>query len=273
MKPPYPLEGIVSWNMNTICNYRCSYCTQRFIDKRTKWAKDLPQFVKAFNRLSGDWELKLSGGEPFRHPQFLEAVEALVKGGRRISVVTNFSSNLETLLRFAEITNPKPGILSASLHLEYVDPIAFRKKLLTFQAEYEGAICVTCVATRSNIPKLQDLKEIFHDISFKIQPEKYDRDVITYTPQEKQLLLAFGGHNSTGAIAPNFQGKYCWAGARYFIVDHLGEAYRCYPARRYKKEYLGNILHPKFRLSWEPALCPYSYCNCTVPQSRGMMSS
>jgi hypothetical protein len=32
--PRYPLEGVASWNMNTTCNYRCSYCTQRFVDDR-----------------------------------------------------------------------------------------------------------------------------------------------------------------------------------------------------------------------------------------------
>ena len=67
----YPLEGVVSWNMNTTCNYRCSYCTQRFVDDRKQWARDLPRFIEAFVGLPGDWEVKLSGGEPFRHPDFL----------------------------------------------------------------------------------------------------------------------------------------------------------------------------------------------------------
>ena len=82
--PPYPLEGVVSWNMNTTCNYRCTYCTQRFLDDRRQWAKDVPRFVDAFGRLPGDWEVKLSGGEPFLHPRIDELVEALVAQGRRV---------------------------------------------------------------------------------------------------------------------------------------------------------------------------------------------
>ena len=58
----YPLEGVASWNMNTTCNYRCSYCTQRFVDDRGQWARDLPRFIAAFAALPGDWEIKLSGG-------------------------------------------------------------------------------------------------------------------------------------------------------------------------------------------------------------------
>ena len=65
--PPEPARGVISWNMNTSCNYRCGYCTQRFLDDRGRWASDLPRFLAAFARLPGAWEIKLSGGEPFVH--------------------------------------------------------------------------------------------------------------------------------------------------------------------------------------------------------------
>ena len=66
--PPEPARGVISWNMNTSCNYRCGYCTQRFLDDRGRWASDLPRFLAAFARLPGAWEIKLSGGEPFVQP-------------------------------------------------------------------------------------------------------------------------------------------------------------------------------------------------------------
>ena len=271
--PLYPLEGVVSWNMNTTCNYRCSYCTQRFVDSRAQWARDLPRFIEAFCELSGDWELKLSGGEPFLHPNFIEAVTALANAGRRISVVTNLSAKEGTLRAFAAATKARPGVISASLHLEYDQPAAFLTKVEALRQHHAGTICVTCVATRKNLPRLPTLRALFEaaDIPFKIQPEKQDRDIIDYTPRERQQLLQLGGHNHTGRIAPNFEGQLCWAGARYFIVDHHGEAYRCYPSRRYRKEHLGNVLAGSFRLMTTPTPCQYSYCNCTVPQQRGMM--
>ena len=78
-------------------------------------------------------------------------------------------------------------------------------------------------------------------------------------------------HMAVGAIEPAFTGRACWAGARYFIVDHRGEAYRCYPARRQRQEYLGNLLDAGFALGSEADACLYDYCNCTVPQQRGMV--
>ena len=267
---PYPLEGVVSWNMNTTCNYRCTYCTQRFLDDRKRWARDLPAFIEAFRKLPGDWEVKLSGGEPFLHPDFLTLVGALADQGRRVSVVTNLSAKDDTLTTFAALTARKPGLLSASLHLEYADVDEFAEKIARFAATYAGRVCVTCVATRTNLPRLAELRARFA-VPFKIQPEKLDRDVIDYTNDERDTIEALGGHNNTGEIAPNFEGRPCWAGARYFIVDDRGEAYRCYPARRQRTERLGNLLDGTFRPRFSAEPCRYTYCNCTVPRDRGMV--
>jgi organic radical activating enzyme len=273
--PRYPLSGVVSWNMNTSCNYRCSYCTQRFVENRRQWAHDLPSFLKAFSSLAGDWEIKLSGGEPFRHPQFLEAVAALASAGLRVSLVTNFSATRDELVEFARLTSENPGLVSASLHPEHVEAQVFLDKVLWFSKVHLGRINVTTVATRQILPALPAIKSLFEEarVTFRLQPEKHDRDVIEYTESERQQLVALGGHNETGRIDPDLFGQPCWAGARYFIVDHLGNAYRCYPARRYRQECLGNLLDGTFRRWLEPAPCRYHYCNCTVPQQRGMVTS
>jgi MoaA/NifB/PqqE/SkfB family radical SAM enzyme len=274
MTPPvYPLEGVVSWNMNTTCNYRCSYCTQRFLDDRKQWARDVPAFIRAFLALPGDWEVKLSGGEPFLHPRFLELVGALAAGGRRVSVVTNLAASDEAIAAYIAATAARPGVLSASLHLEYADPEAFADKLARAAALHRGPVVATCVATRTNLPRLPELVERLRarGLTLRVQPEKQDRDVIDYAPAEREALVALGGHNGTGLVEPSFEGRWCWAGARYLVVDHRGEAWRCYPARRYKQERLGNLLDGSFRLRAEPARCVYRYCNCTVPPQRGMV--
>lgn len=282
---PEPPRGVVSWNMNTSCNYRCSYCTQRFLDDRGRWARDLPRFLAAFARLPGAWEIKLSGGEPFTHPEFLAAVRGLAALEWTVSVVTNFSATPARLLEFLDAAGPRLGVLSCSLHLEYVavdDAPGKRDTLRGFlercaQAQARlpagASLCVTCVATRANLPLLPGLAERFAaaGVAFKVQPEKQGREVVDYSPAELRQLVRLGGHNRTGAVAPDFGGQPCWAGARYFIVDDRGEAYRCYPARRYRVERLGNLLDGSFAPTDGPTPCRYRYCNCTVPISRGMM--
>lgn len=271
--PRYPLEGVVSWNMNTTCNYRCSYCTQRFVDDRRQWARDLPRFVQALLALPGDWEIKLSGGEPFQHPGFDQAVAELAHGGRRVSVVTNLSASDARLAAFADATRARPGVLSASLHLEHTDARTFRDKLARFRDTHTGRCHATVVATRPTLPGLAALRAEFAEVGLelRVQPEKQDREVIPYEPAERAALLDLGGHNGTGHLDPDLHGRPCWAGARYLVVDHKGEAWRCYPARRQRQERLGNLLDGSLRLHADPRPCAYRYCNCTVPQQRGMV--
>jgi len=280
---PRPEEGVVSWNINTACNYRCSYCTQRFKDDRGRWLRDTPRFLAAFARLDGAWEVKLSGGEPFVHPTLEELVGGLAAQGKRIGIVTNLSSNEAKLERFVAAADGRLSMISASLHLEYVDDVAsFVRKAAWLATQIAAArrcelprpsLHVTCVATRANLPRLEDLRRRFGDagLTFKIQPEKQDREVVVYEPSERAQLIALGGHNLTGAIAHDFEGQPCWSGSRYFILDDEGIAYRCYPARRYRIERMGSFFAEDFRLAEEPSPCLYRYCNCTVPIARRMM--
>lgn len=279
---PRPDEGVVSWNINTSCNYRCSYCTQRFKDDRGRWSRDTPRFLAAFARLPGRWEVKISGGEPFVHPTLTEIVAGLAGLGHRVSVVTNFSASREKLAAFVRAAAGRAAVFSASLHLEYADVDEFVDKARWIAGELAAAadpalpapsLCVTCVATRAALPGLPALRARFEaaGLTFKVQPEKQGREVIFYDDEERAALLALGGHNGTGEIVHALAGRPCWSGARYFILDDVGEAFRCYPARRYRFERMGSFLDPAFRLADAPAPCRYAQCNCTVPITRGMM--
>lgn len=245
-------------------------------------------FVEVFGRLpevSGvPWEIKLSGGEPLLHPGILDVVRGLRARGLFISVVTNFSK-VELVDAVVDAAGDGLRVLSCSLHLEYVDRCdepgksdtvgGFLARAARVQRVLPpgGSLVVTCVATRHNLPHLASLQQRFLDagVRLKVQPEKQDREVIDYAPHEREQLVRLGGHNDTGRIAPDFGGQPCWAGARYFVVDDRGEAWRCYPARRYRHERLGNMLDGTFRLRDAASPCVYRYCNCTVPIARGMM--
>jgi MoaA/NifB/PqqE/SkfB family radical SAM enzyme len=278
--PPSPDEGVVSWNMNTLCNYRCSYCTQRFLDDRKRWAKDLPAFLDTFGQLPAQtgvpWEIKLSGGEPFLHPEFVDVVRALASRGLYISVVTNFSQ--EALIEpFIEAAGGYLRVISCSLHLEFADVDAFVARAREVQRRVasnpSSSLVVTCVATRENLPKLLSLHDRFADagVRFKVQPEKQDREIVVYDDASTAVLYRLGGHNGTGHIAHDFGGQPCWSGARYFIVDDRGDAFRCYPARRYRAEFLGNVALGTLRLYDAAKPCLYRSCHCTVPIARRMM--
>jgi MoaA/NifB/PqqE/SkfB family radical SAM enzyme len=223
--------------------------------------------------------VKISGGEPFLHPHLPEIVGALRRLGHAVSVVTNFSADEEALRAFLDAAGPALRVFSASLHLEYVGEPgrldAFLSKAVWLRERLpEGAsFNVTCVATLDNLPRLEPLAALFagRGLRFKVQPEKQNREVIEYPEEARATILRLGGHNGLGEVSPSFQGRPCWAGARSFTLDDRGNAWRCYPARRFRTQFLGNFLGDSFSLAKGPSPCLYAYCNCTVPIERGMM--
>jgi MoaA/NifB/PqqE/SkfB family radical SAM enzyme len=274
-----PSTGAVTWNITTACNYRCSYCTQPFLENRKRLLKDAPAFVEAFGRLPGTWEVKISGGEPFTHPALDEIAAGLRRRDHLVSVVTNLSADRDRLAAFIDSAADSLRVFSASFHAEYagrnpaeLEAFVEKCRWTSTRLNPEASFNVTCVATRENLPRLTEYGSAFAaaGVAFKVQPEKRDREVAEYTEEERGLLLTFGGHNMTGAIAHDFSGRPCWAGALYFTLDDRGHAWRCYPARRYRRQYLGNFLSQDFTLARGPSPCLYSYCNCTVPIERGM---
>ena len=273
------VDGVVSWNVNDTCNYRCSYCTQRFMPVRSYRLEEFDRYLEAFGRLPGCWEVKLSGGEPFRQPEIVALTEGLVRLGHLVSIQTNFSMSDEMLRAFLEVSRGALHVFSASLHLEYTTPEVFierYQRVMHPYVESDGIhFNVTSVGTPAVLQRLRDeVAPRFEQagIAFKVQPEKIRGELRDYTAAQRRILEQLGGHNRTGVIANDFQGRLCHAGSRYLVVRSDGNVYRCYAARRHKGKYahLGSFLDG-FELLEEPQICPYTYCYCTVPIHRGMI--
>ena len=279
------ITGIVSWNMNDACNYRCSYCTQRHMLDRSGKLQDIEKTLAAFSCLTGNWEFKLSGGEPFQQPDLDEIAKGLVEMGHVISVQTNFSASKDRLQSFLDVTRGALNVFSASLHLEYASPQDFWDRYQVVRpyesqgirsGEFQGlSFHVTSVGTPDRLVELRDRVAPFfrsRKIVLKVQPEKVSGYLREYTDDQQEILRQLGGHNQTGEIAHNFQGRLCYSGANYIVIKSTGEAYRCYPASRVGGRYarLGSLTEG-IQLLDGPRICPYTYCNCTVPIQRGMI--
>ncbi len=273
-----PLDGVASWNMNDTCNYRCSYCTQRFMPQRSFRIEDVGPVVAGFEALAGRWEIKLSGGEPFRQPHLSDIVAGLVALGHLVSVQTNFSASDGELVAFLEAAGSSLHLFSASLHLDYDTAEAFvarYRRVVAPRLPAGARFHVTSVGTPGRLAELRDVVGptlAAAGVALKVQPEKVRGHVRAYEDDEEATLLALGGHNQTGRIAHDFQGRLCHAGARYVVIKSDGQVWRCYPGSRYGGRYarLGTLTGG-FTLVDGPRPCPYTYCNCTVPIDRGMV--
>ena len=304
--------GVVSWNLGDRCNYRCTYCTQGSMSDRSGTLRHRQIALDAFADLPGCWEVKLSGGEPMIQAGFLAVCAGLISAGHLISIQTNLSVDDALLSRFFTLTHGRLHVFSVSLHLDYADPAVMAARLVGLRGQLAAGvhINVTSVATAARLVELRDrVAPIFAaaGIPFKVQPEKVAGRVRSYSVAEQGILAQLGGHNLTGMIAPDFQGRLCHAGSRYLVVKSDGRVFRCYPASRLGGRHarLGHLgalqrraaassdgigrgdrgdrgdhgdptseepIKPGFQRLDGPQLCPYPYCNCTVPIHRGMVA-
>lgn len=272
------LHGVLCWNIDDACNYRCSYCTQRRNPDRSGVLHDFAAALAELDRLPGRWEIKLSGGEPFVQPRLVELAAGLVAQGHVLSVQTNFSAPDGLLAEFLAATRGSLHLLSASLHLDYATPeelLDRYRRLVRPYEQYGLRFHVTSVATPRRLAELHGRVAPLlaaAGVVFKVQPEKDHGVVRAYSEPERAMLLQLGGHNLTGEVAPCYRGRLCHAGSRYLVIKSGGAAFRCYAASRSGGRYarLGS-LEKGLRLIAGPRLCPYAQCVCTVPIHRGMI--
>ena len=133
-----------------------------------------PPSSSADRRLPGDWEIKLSGGEPFRHPDFLDAVGKLSAARLRVSVVTNFAAPLDELHGFADATRTKLGYPAGQTytgncgngHRIFVNREASKAQVLVQNGSFWTV--VDCNATSDHQAVLQSSQVGAYDIYMRI---------------------------------------------------------------------------------------------------------
>ena len=271
--PDSPTWGLAVWSMNTTCPYRCTYCGQEFRDEHDRWRADLPVWMRALGALRGRWEIKLTGGEPLSHPEIADVVQQLGDQGRRISVLSGFMATKAELQAVAVAAGPLAGTFSASMHLDYVQPERFLARLGWFEQVWQGTVEATVVATRADVIRLPRLVARFSEagIPLRIRAHREGGGTAAYSLDERAVLLQHGGHLGSGDLEFHLRGRICWAGARYFTMDSMGNAWRCSSARRQRIEPLGNVLDGSFRLGSDPHPCLYNRCTSTEVLARRLV--
>ena len=281
----------VEWQVAGACNYDCSYCIQspRFRRGRPDRAS-LEAALSFLADLPGTWEIKCSGGEAFAHPLFLElVVPGLVAlTPHRISVLTNLSADREALLLFASLTAGRLAVVSASLHVEHVDPAAFADKVRWFSdlVGPEVDVVVNQVVLPGREGHALACRRIVEERGLRWFPQLYkekrppaerrpgvDGMRVADYPDEAALRAVIGqapGPRQAN-LAPSYQGRRCWAGVDYLVIDKDGQAWACRTSKRHGQGHLGSVFDGSARRWTQPTPCPYQLCPCTVPANRGMI--
>ncbi|NND98579.1 MAG: radical SAM protein, partial [Pirellulaceae bacterium] len=89
--PNADLQPTVEWRVNGFCNYDCSYCIQSKASRvGVPDDETIDNIIGEFARLPGQWEIKMSGGEPFAFKGFVGLVipELIRRTDHLVSVLT-----------------------------------------------------------------------------------------------------------------------------------------------------------------------------------------
>ena len=271
----------VEWQVAGACNYACSYCIQSPRNRVGTPSRETVDGLLSFlASLPGRWEVKMSGGEPFACPLFLERVVPGLVGEtpHTVSVLTNLSAPLAALERFATLARGRLGIVSASLHLEFTSTGAFVEKALRLRSWIgpDPSLVVNAVLVPGRLEELLAARAAVEAAGLPFFPQvmKVKGGVHDYGPADRTLLGRFLGPNADPRRenrAPSYRGRRCWAGVDYFVLTQTGDAWSCRTAKRHEEGFLGNVLDGGARLAGGPRSCPYTICPCTVPANRGMV--
>jgi hypothetical protein len=274
----------VEWQVCGLCNYACDYCIQSSARRTGQPDEAEVERMLAFLAgLPGEWEVKMTGGEPFASRLFVERiVPALVaRTPHRISLLTNLSPGPATLRRFAELCRGRLAVLSASLHLDFTTVDAFLERLSVLReaAGPAARFVVNAVLAPRLLVQLGPAKAAVEAAGFRFfgQLMKVKGGVYAYSAAERARIDTLVGGwtraeaGRTANLAPAYAGRLCWAGARYFVLTQHGEAWSCRTARRHGEGRLGEVHREGVHLRAGPLACPYAICPCAVPANRGMI--
>lgn len=269
----------LEWQVAGACNYDCSYCIQspRYRRGRPEVAA-LRRAVQFFAGLSGTWEIKMSGGEAFAHPAFLEVAvpELVARTPHRLSVLTNLSASREDLQRFVALTGERLAVFSASLHLEHVALDEFVDKAVWLAGLlHPGArLVINQVVLPGQEPAALACRRAIESRGLHWFPQLYKtKGGLADYPDEAALRAVIGDAPGPreANLAPSYRGRLCFAGVDYAVIDKDGDVWSCRTAKRHGDGYLGNAYAGTASLRTAGAPCPWDICPCTVPANRGMI--
>jgi organic radical activating enzyme len=281
--PTWPHTPTVEWQVCGQCNYDCSYCIQS--KKYRVGYPNVTELERAFDffrGLEGTWEIKMTGGEPFASPLFLNTiVPALAAMPHRISLLTNLSAPVRHLEAFARLAYGRLTIVSASLHLEFTTAASFLDRLARLRraSATETKFVVNSVLVPGRLEALIAVQKEVREAGFRFFPQfmKVGHQVYDYSPADRRIIESMVGdfdealRQRSANFAPSYQGKLCYTGVRYLVLLQNGEGWSCRSARRHGEGYLGSIHDSTLQLRQMPSPCPYPMCPCTVPANRGMI--
>jgi len=266
--------------MHYSCDFRCPYCfyTTTGWDELLKknQYKTAEQWNEVWHRIYvkyGSCQIRITAGEPFTYPRFVDIVETLSKE-HDLQITTNCSMP-KVMKDFVQRANPRRVELDCTFHpLELTFDKFTDSVLLLRNAGFTANVCF--LAYPLQMPQMLEYKRRFKERGIHMNMAIYwgpfggKTYPHAFTAEEKKAIKeAIGyevGPETVGLEPLSVKGKLCGAGQRYAVIHCDGKVFRCGQLGR-DEECIGDILDPHFELFKEGQPCTADYCRSKEFQS------
>ncbi|MCK9612266.1 MAG: radical SAM protein [Bacteroidales bacterium] len=266
-------EDIIIWKINSVCNFRCKYCTvPSDVDERNF---DLNTIKKNFNRDNKKWLIIITGGEPFLKKNFIEIIKTLTEN-HYVHINTNLStSNVE---EFAKKISPQNvyGLNVAAHVLErekYDKDFKQFIKNINLLRDKGFSLFISYIFHPEMIERIERDFELFekggvNEVVLRPFMGTYKNKVYpnSYTVRGLEILNKYGKQeyelgSTVGIIS--YKDNWCLAGRRSFMIDEKGIAYRCEPLyKNGNTDSNGNFFDDSFIPDKKIKKCPLEATPC-----------
>ncbi len=252
----------VVWRLFNNCNFGCTYCS-----RYTSGSLDvLPvdKVINFLNKTQQRWSVRISGGEPFLHPDFTNICKQL-STDHSIALLTNLSLRKQ-IRKFAEKIDPKKvDQIKATAHIAELEK---RGLLQTFiengniLQNNDFKLDVFYVYHPLQMDKFEYYYNLFQDqgITLKLKPfsglYKYRRYPQSYSKDQRTMIVK---HKSNAFVWYSFRSKgmLCNSGKSRLLILPNGNVLRC----EGEKTLLGSI-DSDVVLYKEARPCKSKFCTC-----------
>lgn len=277
---------LISWNLSSKCNYRCSYCPDELHNGATGWPSwDLIEnFINNLEIPGKEICFRISGGEPTYWKHFIDLAQLIKSKGHTFSFLTNASQSVDYFKKISPYTD---GII-LSYHPEYADLNHF----VDIANIMECPVAINLMLVKEKFNEMIKVASFLYNNSNKLavwpkivldktsNPDHITNDMSNYSEEQLQKIKEWPFFRSLDdnklhrgpilldgiEVTANdlilsgknkFKGWNCWAGLHMLSIDKWGDIYRADCTVGGK---LGNISN--YTLPTNTINCTFEKCSC-----------
>ena len=240
----------IYWDINTVCNYKCSYCYARAkYERGGLWSKqpaerDQKLILLSIKSSTLPVYLGFHGGEPSLHPNFESLVESTLDALTHELSLLYIATNLSRVNRIIELPKTDKIRILASFHPEYADPYEFVESVLKVSQRFKIKVNVLLHTDKRYWDSLHYVYDTCSSHNITAHPhfiydQEGDKEILwNYTPdfyaefnymKNTPCKYVFTTDGSTNVVTDvemfeqnlnRFKGWYCYNNNYEILVDN-----------------------------------------------------